>query len=123
MKRRDWYGEQRPEDDQPVDQRVRAALRSVGQVRRLATRISALTRRLSKTTTPEQLRLWLEIDEAQSNRLSLERAAYYNLGVEAGLAMREVDGMAHGLGRHRARPAEVIRVLALMLARTAKTLE
>jgi hypothetical protein len=123
MKRRDWYGEEQPGAEHPVDERVRAALRSVGQARRLATRITALTARLSRTTTPEQLRLWLEIDEAQTERLKLERAEFYNLGVEKGLAMRDISHTLREARRRRAKPSEVISLLARTLAKAAERME
>lgn len=78
---------------------------------------------LSHLLEGETLQLWLRVEAAINDRWATFAEEAYNVGVEAGLAMRVVDEiLAQARVDARMQPAAAMRALAAALARIAEQL-
>lgn len=124
MSRRDWYrGFEAPPEEHPVDLEVQERLRDDPEYQELRAQVLELGGMLGHLLDGEALDLWLRVEAAMNDRWSIAAEAYYNVGVDAGLAMRivnEVIGHAHV--DPQMQPAAAMRALASALARIAERL-
>jgi len=124
MRRRDWYREHEgPAEEHAVDVEVAARLDDDAEYQELRTQVLELGGMLRHHLEGEALDLWLRVETALNDRWAMFADEAYNVGVDAGLAMRVVDEV---LDRARAdpsmQPAAAMRALAAALARIADQL-
>jgi len=124
MKRRDWYAEHEgPAEEHAVDVDVAARLKDDAEYHELRAQVLELGGMLSHLLDGEALDLWLRVETALNDRWAMFADEAYNVGVDAGLAMRVVDEV---LDRARVdarmQPAAAMRALAGALARIAERL-
>lgn len=124
MSRRDWYRDfEPPSEEQPVDLEVQARLRDDPEYQELRAQVLELGGMLGHLLDGEALDLWLRVEAAINDRWAMFAEESYNVGVDAGLAMRVVDDMLAQAGADPAmQPATAMRALAAALARVAERL-
>jgi len=124
MSRRDWYSEHEgPAEEHAVDVEAAARLEHHPEYQELCAQVRELGGMLSHLLDGEALELWLRVETALNDRWAMFADESYNVGVDAGLAMRVVDEV---LGEARVdpqmQPAAAMRALAAALARIAERL-
>lgn len=124
MSSRDWYRDfEPPPEEHPVDLEVQARLRDDPEYDGLRAQVLELGGMLTHLLEGEALDLWLRVEAAMNDRWSMAAGAYYNAGVNAGLAKRVVDDVLADAGVDaRLHPAPAMRALAAALARIAQQL-
>jgi hypothetical protein len=124
MSRRDWYREHEgPAEEHAVDVAVQARLENDPEYQELRAQVLELGGMLSHLLDGEALDLWLRVETALNDRWAMFADEAYNVGVDAGLAMRVVDEvLAQARVDARMQPAASMRALAAALARIAEQL-
>lgn len=121
MSRRDWYRDfEPPPEEHPVDLDIQARLDDDAEYQELRAQVLELGGMLSHLLDGETLQLWLRVESAINDRWSVFAEEAYNVGVDAGLAMRVVDEVLEQAGVDAPRqPAAAMRALAAALAKIA----
>jgi len=124
MSGRDWYREHEgPEEEHAVDVEVQARLDDDPEYQELRPQVLELGGMLSHLLDGESLDLWLCVEAAINDRWAMFAEEAYNVGFDAGLAMRVVDEvLAQARVDARMQPAAAMRALAAALARIAERL-
>lgn len=124
MSHREWYRDfEPPPEEHPVDHEVQQRLRDDPEYQYLRAQVLEIGGMLRDHLDGRALDLWLQVETAINDRWSIAAEAYYNAGVDAGLAMRVVDEvLAQAHVDAPMQPAAAMRALAAALARIAERL-
>jgi hypothetical protein len=124
MSRRDWYRDHEgPAEEHAVDIEVQTRLKDDPEYQELRAQVLELGGMLGHLLDGEALDLWLRVETAINDRWAMFAEDAYNVGVDAGLAMRVVDEvLAQARVDAPMQPAAAVRALAAALARIAERL-
>lgn len=124
MSRRDWYHEiELPSEEHPVDLEVQDRLKYRAEYQDLRAQTLEIGGILRHHLEGEALDLWLRVEAAINDRSALFAEEAYNVGVDAGIAMRLADDiLADATTNARDNSPTVVRALAAALARIAQRL-
>ena len=87
MAHRDWFQDADTDDEHPVTRQVQERLGESGEYRAVHAEALELIDALTAGLKGDGRRLWIRTEAAINRRWEEVAAAYYNVGVDAGIAM------------------------------------